>query len=301
MSKRTESAAPLTVKAPAKVNLYLEVVGRRPDGYHDLRTIMQTVNLCDELTFAPRPDAEITLDAAGAGLPPAGDNLVLRAARLLQEQHAPQRGADIALRKAIPVGGGLGGGSSDAAATLKALNRLWELGLGTAQLEGLAAQLGSDVPFFIRGGTALCEGRGERVTPLPVKGRCAYVLVLPDVRVSTQEVYAEFDNDLTLRLPRATIEEVQSSLTVGNMEQLGRNLRNDLQVSAVRISPEVARIYELLAEATHRVGAEGVCLSGSGSSFLVLFASPDRASEAARELPDRVGVRTVMAQSLPPA
>ena len=195
----------LTLRVPCKVNLYLEVVGRRPDGYHDLRTVMQAVDLCDELELATREDGRIALNCSDPALPMGDGNLVVRAARMMQERSGTRRGADLALRKRVPVGGGLGGGSADAALTLLGLDRLWGLDTGREALTEMAASLGSDVAFFLHGGTALCEGRGERVTPVPCGGEFSYVLVTPSVGVSTREVYGALEHGLTSR-PGASAE-----------------------------------------------------------------------------------------------
>ncbi len=154
----------LTLKSPAKINWFLEVTGKRPDGYHELVTVMQTISLYDDITFEDilRPFIEFRCDL---DLGPPEKNLVVRAAQALQQAHAPKRGARITLTKRIPHGAGLGGGSSDAATTVVGLNQLWELGLGEARLQEIVSAVGSDCAFFVRGGTALCTGRGEIVQP----------------------------------------------------------------------------------------------------------------------------------------
>ncbi len=175
----------LTVTAYAKVNLTLEVLGKRPDGYHEIRSVLQTIHLHDTLTCELAP--KIELDA-----PPltskAEDNLVFRAARMLQETTGCKKGAVLSLTKGIPAVAGLGGGSSDAAAALCALNQLWGTGLSRKALSQIAARLGSDVPFFLYGGTALAEGRGEFVTPLPVAPRLWLVIVKPPLEVPSKTV-----------------------------------------------------------------------------------------------------------------
>jgi 4-diphosphocytidyl-2-C-methyl-D-erythritol kinase len=165
----------LTYMAPAKINLVLEVLGERDDGYHEIRSLVQTINLCDVLSFEPAD--EIAFECTEASLQ-TSDNLVVRAAELLREISGYQKGVKIKLEKRIPWGAGLGGGSSDAATTLSALNRLWELKLKASELIELATRLGSDVPFFIHGGTALIEGRGERVAPLAASMPGWFVLLL---------------------------------------------------------------------------------------------------------------------------
>ena len=169
----------LTLKAHAKINLTLEVLGRRDDGYHEVATIMQTVDLHDTVRLTPA--ADITLSCNDPALQSA-DNLAYKAAQLLRDESGFSGGAHIAIDKAIPVSAGLGGGSSDAAATLRGLNDLWNLGMTTAQLQSLAARLGSDVPFLLKGGTAIALGRGERVRHLPPADIQWMVVLTPDVR-----------------------------------------------------------------------------------------------------------------------
>ncbi|MHC4593294.1 MAG: 4-(cytidine 5'-diphospho)-2-C-methyl-D-erythritol kinase, partial [Planctomycetota bacterium] len=167
MAEGAEHPTELKVRAPSKINLYLEVLGQRPDGFHEIRTVMQAVSLCDELSFSARSDGQVVLSCSSPDLPLDDRNLIVRAARLLKGRYGTERGASVELHKRIPVGGGLGGGSADCAVTLLALNRLWGLGAPLDELAETATELGSDVPFFLWGGTALCEGRGERVSPLP--------------------------------------------------------------------------------------------------------------------------------------
>jgi 4-diphosphocytidyl-2-C-methyl-D-erythritol kinase len=177
------------VRAYAKVNLSLEVLDRRSDGYHELSSVLQTVSLCDELTF--RPAAVLSLDCDDPALE-GPDNLAWRAAEALRASYGVELGAAMTLRKGVPVAAGLGGGSADAAAALMGLNALWGLGLTAGALAEAAARLGSDVPFFLSGGAALLEGRGERVTPLPAGGKRWLVLVVPEsaVQHKTAAMYA---------------------------------------------------------------------------------------------------------------
>ena len=177
----------LTLKAYAKVNLVLEVMGRRGDGYHEVAGIMQTIGLHDILTFQAADDISFSCSAPGLQ---TGDNLVYRAIRALREATGETAGAGITLEKKIPVAAGLGGGSSDAAAVLKGLNSLWGLGLSAAKLAEIAAGIGSDVPFFIYGGACLAQGRGEKITPLPDIQRAWFVLLKPDVAVPVNKTAA---------------------------------------------------------------------------------------------------------------
>jgi 4-diphosphocytidyl-2-C-methyl-D-erythritol kinase len=312
----TDPSLELRVAAPAKVNLGLEVLGLRPDGYHEIRTVMQAVSLCDDLTFRLRRDGRVTLriepDAAyGAGaqgaaaLPASGDNLVVRAARLLAARLPARRtgcalGADVVLRKRIPIGGGLGGGSSDAAAALNALNALWGLRLAPGELEALAAELGSDVPFFVRGGTALCEGRGERVTPLQSRATLHYVLISPGVAVSTADVYRSLASCLTSRSARGRIDWIVSSLAAGEPQALGEKLFNVLQGPALRLTPDLRRLWRTLQCMAGRSGCLAHLMSGSGSTIFGLCGSLDQPVAVAARLADRLRLSVTAVHSLPP-
>ena len=179
--------------APAKINLVLEVLGKRDDGYHEIRSLVQTIGLCDVISFELAD--VISLECSEPSLQ-TSDNLVVQAAELLREVTGCQKGVKIKLEKRIPWGAGLGGGSSDGAATLLALNRLWKLKLKTSDLIELAARLGSDIPFFIHGGAALMEGRGEKVTPLSISAPMWFVLLippLPKISNKTQQLYSRLD------------------------------------------------------------------------------------------------------------
>ena len=183
----------LTVLAPAKLNLTLEVLAKRPDGYHEIRSLIQTINLCDVLSF--KLADEISFECTEPSLQ-TSDNLVVRAAELLRKAGGYNGGAKIKLEKRVPWDAGLGGGSSDAATTLSALNGLWKLNLTTSDLVELAARLGSDVPFFIYGGTALMEGRGEKVTPLVTSVQSWFVLLspsMPGMPGKTRQLYSRLD------------------------------------------------------------------------------------------------------------
>jgi 4-diphosphocytidyl-2-C-methyl-D-erythritol kinase len=274
----------MTVQAPAKVNLWLEALGKRADGYHEIRTIMQTVSLFDTLRLAPRGDGGICLHADHPELPPPEENLVVRAAVLLHERCGLDQGADIALEKRIPAGAGLGGGSSDCAATLRGLNELWDLNLGEEPLRDMAAELGSDVPFFITGGTALCEGRGEEVSSLPSGGPLHYVLIMPAVSLSTAEVYRRVRSSLTKNKRPTTIDTIKRALATGNAELLGNSLHNALQVPALEVSPEVKRVAGVIESFLPQPGCYGYSLSGSGSAFFAVCAGPDDAQHLASKL-----------------
>ncbi len=287
----------LRVRAPAKVNLTLEVLGRRPDGYHEIRTVVQAVSLCDELTCRARADGRLLLDCDSPGVPPGEENLVLRAARLLKKETGSDLGADIRLAKRIPPGGGLGGASSDAAVTMMALGRLWEAGLGQQELTDLAARLGSDVPFFVRGGTCLCEGRGERLTPLSCPARLHYVLVMPGISLSTAAVYRAAGGCLTSR-GRAS-NNVRSALDSGDVSRIARCLHNDLQEPALGLEERLGALWGELLDMREFAGVEGMMLSGSGACFFALMRDEEAARRAAGGWAQRLGVRCFAASSLP--
>src|SRR5436190_8446884 len=178
----------IRLPAPAKINLFLEITGKRADGYHTLETVFQTVSLADELTFSLQ--TELTLTCSDPRLPTDESNLVMRAARGLREALKEKRGARISLKKIIPTGAGLGGGSSDAATTLLALQKLWRRSLSTSRLARLAASLGADVPFFLKKGLCVATGIGDRLKPLRRLPRTSLVLVYPGFGVSTKAAYA---------------------------------------------------------------------------------------------------------------
>lgn len=242
--------------APAKLNLMLRIVGRRPDGYHLLQTVFQLLDYGDELRFAVREDGAVRRAGAVPGVPPETD-LVVRAARLLQRETGCPLGADIAVRKRVPLGGGLGGGSSDAATTLLALNRLWALGLDQAQLAALGLRLGADVPVFVSGRSAWSEGVGEVLTPIDLP-EAWYAVVRPPCAVSTAAVFS--DPELTRNSPVTTI----STFFAGYRE-------NDCLAVVRRRYPPVAAALDWL-------GRFGVArLTGTGSC---VFAEFQREAEA---------------------
>jgi 4-diphosphocytidyl-2-C-methyl-D-erythritol kinase len=269
--------------APAKINWTLEVLGRRPDGCHEVRTVLQTVDLCDRVRVSPATDLElvVTGPAGQAGAPltgvPASENLAYRAAALLRERAGrPALGARIELEKAVPAGAGLGGGSSDAAATLRALDRLWRLGLTRGELGRLAAQLGADVPFFLFGGTALGRGRGDEVTPLPDVPSRRVLLVVPRSRPArkTAAMYAHLrpehfsDGEASERLAAAISRGVAPS---------DDDIFNTFEDIAAEVLPEAAAA----AERCQGLGLRPH-LAGSGPAQFVLL-RPDAESAPLRE------------------
>jgi 4-diphosphocytidyl-2-C-methyl-D-erythritol kinase len=261
----------MRVLCPAKVNLHLEVLGRRPDGFHELRTVFQTIDLWDVLEAEPGPDLALSCD--DPSLACDGSNLVLRAAQRLRDRlgPGPGPGARLRLRKRIPAGGGLGGGSSDAAGTLLLLNRLWQGGLDRASLAELASEIGSDCAFFLWGGTAIGTGRGERIEPLPPGPDVDLVLGFPPYGIPTAEVYRR----LAALTPPAGGVTVPALLTKSSPEKDFGPARNDLEGVVLEGWPELGAFRaRLLAE-----GARLALVSGSGSTVFGLF---DDATGAAR-------------------
>lgn len=255
------SADGVKVWAPAKVNLFLEVLRKRADGYHEIATLMVAVSLFDTLEFKEEPSGAIQLICDQPGLSTGPDNLVCRAAELLRQSGGGQ-GARIVLTKRIPLAAGLGGGSSDAAATLEGLNRLWRLGHSSAELADLGAQLGSDVPFFFAAPAAWCSGRGEIVTPVTLGRRLDFVLACPAAGLSTAAVYGG------VSIPEQPLAgaELRQAAADGDVAAIGRRLHNRLQPVAERICPEVAECRALLSG----FGPAGALMSGSGSSVFAL-------------------------------
>ena len=234
--------------APAKINLFLHVLGRRRDGYHELQTLFQFLDLCDELTFAPNREGRVRRTGGNTGVPEERD-LAVRAARLLREAAGVRTGVDIGIRKRIPAGSGLGGGSSDAATVLVALNRLWRLGFGLDALAGLGERLGADVPVFVHGRAAWAEGIGERLRPALLE-EPDYLVVVPPCRVSTAEIFAA----PTLTRDRAPLKMADFLLggqargaTVRSILALLKGSVNDCEAVTRERYPPVREALERLA------------------------------------------------------
>jgi 4-diphosphocytidyl-2-C-methyl-D-erythritol kinase len=269
----------LEILAPAKLNLFLEIRGKRPDGYHDVESLMVTVDLFDTLTIADDPSGRITLRCNDPTLPTGPDNLVVKAAERLKAATGSGRGARIDLKKAIPAQAGLAGGSSDAAATLEGLDRLWDLGTPWETLDDLAASIGSDVAFFRQGPCAVCRGRGEIVEPWPLLEPLHFVLVCPPVGVSTAAVY----RNLTPPDRPRPIDGVLEALEAGDIPALGRGLFNRLQPVAERLEPSLGAIRDALADLVGP-SLDGHLMSGSGSAYFGLAGDRGAAEDAARRL-----------------
>ncbi|OZB08457.1 MAG: 4-(cytidine 5'-diphospho)-2-C-methyl-D-erythritol kinase [Marinobacter sp. 34-60-7] len=243
----------LTLPSPAKLNLFLHITGRRPDGYHELQTLFQFLDYSDELSFrltADRPDVYLATSIPGV---PDDDNLIIRAARALAE-HAggPLPGVEIRIRKRLPMGGGLGGGSSNAATTLLALNRLWQLGLSLDQLADIGLALGADVPVFVQGHAAFAEGIGEILTPAHPPENW-FVVLKPDCDIATAKIFSE--QGLTRNTPKIKIRPA--------FEGDASRYRNDCQDVVCQLYPEVNRSLEWLAQfGPARLTGTGACIFG---------------------------------------
>jgi 4-diphosphocytidyl-2-C-methyl-D-erythritol kinase len=261
--------------APAKLNLFLEVLGRRADGYHEIESLMVAVNLYDSLTFADEPSGELSLRCNEPTLPVGSDNLVVIAADRLRRSARSLRGARIFLNKAIPAKAGLAGGSSDAAATLAALNQLWDLETPPGQLDALAAEIGSDVAFFTHAPAAVCRGRGELVQEVCLKDCYHFVLICPPVGMSTADVYRRV---VPPDRPRP-IGPVLDALSRGEPTDLGRSLFNRLQSIAEAMRPDLVRVRDALAALGPLL--DGSLMSGSGSAYFGLCRNLDAAQRAA--------------------
>ena len=274
MSDRAADA--FVVSTPAKVNLFLEVLEKRPDGYHDLETLMLAVSLEDTLSFRHDESGTLTLTCDRPELSCGPDNLILRAAERLRQQTGCRDGARIHLAKRIPMQAGLAGGSSDAAAALKGLNRLWRLGLSDPALAAIGAEVGSDVAFFFSPGAAWCTGRGEIVEPVTAGRNLDFVLASSATGLSTASVF----RGLTVPKQPVSGAAMREAFGRGDVEAMGRLLHNRLQAPAERLCPEVRELREAL------LGAKpaGVLMTGSGTTVYALCRDRADAVRVARTM-----------------
>lgn len=255
----------LRVPAPAKLNLFLHITGRRDDGYHNLQTVFQFLDYGDELSFRQRSDGELTLLPDIPNVP-FEDNLIIKAARMLQKKSRKTCGADIELKKNLPMGGGLGGGSSDAATTLLTLNKLWGLNLTLDELAALGLALGADVPVFIRGEAAFAEGVGEHLTPVPDLPEPWYLVVCPPVHVDTGKIFQH--EGLTRDTPAINI---RTALKQGG--------RNDCQQIVSMLYPEIGKTLNLLNKFSFAK------MTGTGACIFSSFGSEKEANIVSDQLP----------------
>ena len=275
--------------APAKINIFLRVLRKRPDGYHDIFSFMQQISLYDELTFLPHPNS-IVLKCPNSNLPTSEDNLIFRAAKAVFSYTGYQSGVEITLMKNIPVAAGLGGGSSDAAVTLLALNKMCNLGLEKEALMKLGAKLGADVPFFIFGNSAFASGIGNRLKTIKNIPKLHFVLINPYFPLSTKMVY----ENLNLRLTKKRIN--YSIPRFFALSDIIREMCNDLEAASLRMHPELADIKQLLL----RHNALGAIMSGSGPTVFGIFTDENTAKKAAEAIKKEVSDQFLVffAQSL---
>jgi len=258
------STVRISVKAPAKINLTLDVLSKRPDGYHEVEMIMTTVDLADRVDLTLLGGNEINLDCSASFIPDDLRNHAYKAARLLQERCNVNKGVHIYIDKQIPVAAGLAGGSSDAAATLRGLNKLWNLGLSLDELAEIGAEIGSDVPFCVYGGTAKAFGRGEKIVHLPAPSACWVVLAKPPIGVSTADVYGNLRVDQIEHHP--STEQMIRAIYQQDFLLMCQSLGNVLEEVTLPRHPQVRQIKEIMIDS----GADGVLMSGSGPTVYAL-------------------------------
>ncbi len=268
----------MELKALGKINLGLDVLGKRPDGYHDVRMVMQTIYLYDQITITKRKESGIGLSTNLFYLPVNENNLAYRAAKLLMDEFEIRSGVDIFLEKHIPVAAGMAGGSSNAAAVLYGINRMFDLGLSMEELMKRGVSLGADVPYCIMRGTVLAEGIGEILTPLPSMPRCQIVVAKPPVSVSTKMVYEKIDSRRIVEHP--DIDGIIEGLKEGDVTKIASRMGNVLEQVTVEEYPVVDKIKKLMNEG----GAKGAMMSGSGPTVFGIFTEKSLAKKAALKI-----------------
>ncbi|QDP38821.1 4-(cytidine 5'-diphospho)-2-C-methyl-D-erythritol kinase [Radiobacillus deserti] len=260
----------LLEKAPAKINLSLDVLYKRPDQYHEVEMVMTTIDLADRIELIVLQEDRIEIKSENRFVPNDERNLAYRAAKLLKDTFSIQNGVRIYIEKQIPVAAGLAGGSSDAAATLRGLNKLWNLNLSTKELADLGAEIGSDVSFCVYDSTALASGRGEQITELPPPPACWVVLAKPAIGVSTQTIYQNLNlEDVQHPSTKKMVEAIQQQ----RYEEICSQVGNVLETVTLRLYPEVKQIKEQMEQS----GADAVLMSGSGPTVFALVQQESRA------------------------
>jgi len=281
----------LTLDSFAKLNLYLSVHSKRRDGFHSINTIFERISLCDRIILKDRSDARIVCSCSGQPLPVDSRNLAVRAAQILSQRYAPDKGAAIRLIKRVPQGAGMGGGSSNAASVLLGLNRLWKLGLSLEQLSSVAARIGSDVPFFVHTCRfALARGRGELIKPVTGlrKRLLWHVIVVPGLHVSTPLIYKQWDKlraNKNIDISRLTRPSSGAKLMILALQKKGRRelakaLFNSLETAALHTYPGLAEVPRAFAG----LGISDILMSGSGSAFFGIVSSRKEAGRISRQL-----------------
>lgn len=283
----------LSLPSFAKINWSLEILGKRPDGYHEVRTLLQTISLQDDLHFELSEDRAVSLSCGNPDIPTGSDNLIVRAARALQERFALEQGIRIQLEKRIPIKAGLGGASSNAAVTLIALNHLWQVNARADELLEIAASLGADVPFFLVGGCVRATGIGTTLSPVPNASELVsrhLIVITPNTGISTALAYNALDSRaLTTKNANPILSVSQSEANPGHSQPWTPedSLENDFESVIFDIEPEIRRTKETLLQA----GALGALLAGSGSSVFGIFAGEQDQQRAANEIQLEAGWR----------
>lgn len=270
----------MNLKAYGKINLALDVVRKREDGYHEVKMIMQTVDVCDELVIEKKAEPGIELKVVGSDLPADESNLAYKAAKILMDEFDAKEGVSILLTKNLPMAAGMAGGSSDAAAVLRGVNELFELGLDSVQLQERGVKLGADIPYCVVGGTMLSEGIGEILTPLKAMPDCYIVLAKPPIDVSTKFVYTNLRANELKQHPQ--VDEMIKDIDNNNIREVANKLENVLETVTVPAYPVIEDIKTLFKEN----GALGALMSGSGPTVFSIFddeALAKRAYEVVKE------------------
>jgi 4-diphosphocytidyl-2-C-methyl-D-erythritol kinase len=263
----------ISMKAPAKINLTLDVLGKREDGYHEVEMVMTTIDLADRIDIYPRDDNRITIDCSACYVPLGEKNHVYQIAQLLRTKLGITKGVHFYIHKRIPVAAGLAGGSSDAAAAIKGLNRLWGLDLSVEEMAQIGSEVGSDVAFCVHGGTALARGRGEKITPLPSPPPSWVILAKPPIGVSTAEIYGKLSMNEVNKYPARSKEMVQA-IQNRDYQAVYQTLGNHLETVTLSLYPEVRRLKEQMS----RFGADASLMSGSGPTVFSLVDKESRVS-----------------------
>lgn len=264
-------AVRLTLKAPAKINLTLDVLSKRTDGFHEIEMVMTTVDLADRVTLTLLDSNQIIIDCPIAYVPLDERNHAYQAAKVVKEKFGITQGVHIFIEKNIPIAAGLAGGSSDAAATIKGLNQLWNLNMSIEEMADLGAKVGSDVSFCVYGGTAVARGRGEKIEPISPPPSCWVILAKPPIGVSTADVYGALSvSDLGGGKTREMVEAIEKR----DFLKVCQCLSNDLESVTLQMHPEVKRIKERM----ERSGADGVLMSGSGPTVFALIEKESKAN-----------------------
>lgn len=264
-------------KAYAKVNLGLDVVRKREDGYHEVKMVMQTIGIHDVLSFQ-KQEAGITLDIDRVELPKDGNNLIYRTAKLIMEEYSLKEGIKIQLKKNIPIAAGLAGGSTDAAAVFKGMNELFQLGMTPERMAELGVKIGADVPYCLMGGTALAEGIGEKLTPLPAAPTAILLVAKPDISVSTKHVYESLNAREIIFHP--DIDGMVKAVSRHDLEGIIDRMKNVLESVTAQEYPIIDQLKDFMKEQ----GAEQAIMSGSGPTVFGIFDSQEKAAKAFLEL-----------------